>query len=223
MPVLTLAEARTAVASHLDDPNNVRWSTADLDRGLATALAACLSDYASAGGDAFDVEVSASSASGVVDLTSSAPLLVRAVQVQDSGGAYWTLRPAMLQDRVEVDSEATRTVKVVVVRDYTLPSTTSHPLVGNGATAAPSWLAFDQWVCAEAALFCGIKDNDRRPGLQALAEKMRANVLGRINTPRSRPLRLPRHARWDLAQALHYVWAPTTSRLTLINTRAEAV
>ena len=223
MSVLTLAEARSAVSSHLDDPNAQRWPDASVDRGLTFALTACVSDYVSAGGDALDAEQSIATASGVADLTTSAPLMIRAVQVQDSGGSFWTLRPAMTQDRVEIDSEAARTLRVVTVRDFTLPTTTTHPLVGNGATSAPSWMALDQWIVAEAALYCGIKDNDKRPGLEMLAAKMRANVLGRIISPRSRPLRLPRMARWDLSQALCYTWNQGTKALTLVQTRNEAV
>jgi hypothetical protein len=60
--------------------------------------------------------------------------------------------------------------------------------VGDGATAAASWHAFDQWVCVEAAALCGITDNDKRAGIERMRASFRASVMARTNTPYSRPL-----------------------------------
>ena len=82
MAGLTLADARTLVGQFLDDPNNRRWTSAQVDAALQHALTSCLSDYVSDGGSQFDVELAISTAStGVADLTSIAPIL-KIVSVQ---------------------------------------------------------------------------------------------------------------------------------------------
>lgn len=215
MAATTLADARIIVADHLDDPNNRRWTTTQIDRALQPAVSTCVSEYADAGGKQFDVETSAttSASTGAVALTSSDPLLIRNVQVL-SGERYSPVMPARRIDRTAADKVA-RTLRCDVVRNYTIPTTASHALVGNGATPAPTWPAFDNWVCAEAALLCGIKDNDMRPGLEAMAGRFRSAVLARANSGKSRPLPLPRD---ELAWAydLGWTWDPTAQTIYLV-------
>lgn len=220
MSVLTLAEARTAILRRLDDVNGNRFakngSNLGLDDGLRWALTACLEDYVTAGGSAFDVEATVSSVLGVASLASIAPLHIRSVQIND-GVTFYRVQPCERADKVTVDLNS-RTLSVVSVRDYALSTTAGDPLVGVGAVAAPSWQAFDQWVVAEAALHVGILDNDKRPGLEALAARARASVIDRIDTPRSRPLRHPGQT-WPWYRRLGWTWQQSTTALTLITTQ----
>lgn len=191
----TLAEARTLVAQDLDDPNNRRWTTAQIDVGLQGALSSCLSQYITAGGNAFDLDLSVTTAStGIADLTSVAPILfIKTVQIVTGSSpalTYTNVTPTRKGDRFQTEP-AVYTLALIYVRDYRIPTTTSHPLVGVGATEAASWPDFDQWVCAEAALRLGVKDNDKRPGLEAYMERARKAVLERLNTPRAYPLTPP--------------------------------
>lgn len=217
MAGLTLAQARTRVAGLLDDPNNKRWSTTEIDISLQAALSMCLSDAVTAGCDAFNTEVSVTTTSaGLATLTG--PLLaVRTVQVSN-GGTYYTVAPLVREDR-RILEESARDLVVEVVKDYQIPSNTSHPLVGDGATAAATWPAFDQWVCVEAALLTGVMDNDQRRGLEKMREHFRASVMDRINTPFSRPLpdaevALAWPSWWD---RLGYIWTqhPTAPTIQL--------
>lgn len=214
----TLAEARTAVADFLDDPNNRRWTTTQIDASLKVALSRCMSDYASAGGRLFDEEVSGTSSAtdGTVDLTSYGPIVVREVSIL-SGNRYDPVEPSRKIDREILDAVA-RTVKVRITRDWQLPTTTTHQLVGNGATAAKAWAAFDDWICATAALRCAVKDDDRRPGIADMEARLRASVLDRANPARSRPLPLPR-MQGAVAWALVWSYDAQTQMLQLARER----
>lgn len=218
MAGLTLAQARTRVADLLDDPNNVRWSTSRIDSSLQAALSMCLSDAVTAGCDAFNTEVSVTTTSGGLATLTGPILRVCTVQIDTGSGAYYTVDPITRDDR-RILEQSTRDLVVEVVKDYQIPATTSHPLVGDGATAAASWMAFDQWVCIEAALLCGVMDNDQRRGLEKMREHFRDSVMDRINTPFSRSLpdaevALAWPSWWD---RLGYVWTqhPTAPTIQL--------
>lgn len=192
MAAMTLAEARTQVADHLDDPNNRRWTTTQLDAALRQSLSSCVSAYVTAGGTGLDEETTFTcSSTGAADLTTVAPVLkIQSVQVQQGTSpnvTFWRIQPLKKIDRAMLVQNA-YVLKTAFVRDFVLPATTSHPLIGNGATAAASWPALEGWICADAALRCGIKDNDQRPGLQMLEQRARADVLDRLNQPKAYPL-----------------------------------
>jgi hypothetical protein len=218
MAGLTLAQARTRVADLLDDPNNSRWSTTVIDISLQAALSACLSDAVTAGCDAFNTEVSVTTTSGGLATLTGPILAVRTVQINTGSGAYYTVAPIVREDR-RILEQSVRDLVVEVVKDYQIPTNTGHPLVGDGATAAATWPAFDQWVCAEAALMCGVFDNDQRKGLQMMRDSLRKSVMARINTPFSRPLpdaevALAWPSWWD---RLGFIWTqhPTAPTLQL--------
>jgi hypothetical protein len=207
----TLATARDSVRRMLDDNGtNQRYSTGSIDLALQDALSCCLSDYVTNGGDAFDIEVSVVTVAGVATLTG--PLLcVRGVQIS-SGNTRQNVVAMQRSDRTLVDSSV-RTLLVECVQDFVLPTNTAHPFVGNGATPANSWHGFELWCFAEAALVLGITDNDKRPGLEKLAERQRRDTLNRKNTPSSRPLPDRDDPSWF--PALGYVYSPNITSPTL--------
>jgi hypothetical protein len=223
MAGLTLADARTLVGQFLDDPNNRRWTSAQVDAALQHALTSCLSDYVSDGGSQFDVELAISTAStGVADLTSIAPIL-KIVSVQTLYGTtqFESVLECRPQDRGWLE-QAVYALRVIYVRDYVLPTTTTHNIVGIGAASAPSWFAFDRWVCAEAARQLGIKDAEQRAGLEALAGEARRSVLDRQNSPRTYPLPVPQTSRAAFRR-LSYLFTPdmTAPSLRLVRARGD--
>lgn len=187
MATITVTTAIAVVRRLLDDAGaNQRYNDSTVFFNLQTALTMCLSDYISAGGDAFDVEVSVSTVAGLATLTGPL-LLVRGVQVSNNGTSFYTVEAQSRTDRRYIDS-GVQTLRVVQVTDYRLPEDLDDPLIGIDAVAANSWFAFDQWVITNAALMCGIADNDKRPGLEALEKRFRDSVMARCNTPKGRPL-----------------------------------
>lgn len=182
----TLAEARTFVREYLDDRAGKRWSTSVVDLALRTALSACVDDYRAEGGDRFDEDADVTTGSdGTVSLASYDPLDVAAVLADVSGGYV----PIMGGDRYalgQVDQTA-RDLRVVLVRRYAVPTDPDDLLVGVSTGAARSWPAFDQWVCARAALQLGTTDDDRRQALRESLAECRRSALSHARAPRVMP------------------------------------
>jgi hypothetical protein len=147
----------------------------------------------------------------VVDLSSVLPLTIRGVALL-YGSRYWPIQIVPAEMRGVNDSEA-RTVQVRYVRKYAIPSDTSHPLVGVGATAAPSWDAFDHWVCARAALHCAVKDAELRPELVTMEEQARDNVLAAPASDSARPFP---GQRGMISDWLGYFWNPGAVAINLV-------
>jgi len=216
MAAHTLSSARGVVALMLDDPNNRRWSLTQIDGALQDALSLCVNTYAAEGGDQFDVEVDVTTdATGLGSLTFPVGL-IRGVQVF-TGTVYYPINAQNRSQRVVLDNSA-RTLKVLAVREYQLPTTTSHPLIGDGATVAPgTWHSFERWVCCEAARALGVTDNDKRPGLEELAQRAKEGAMVRANTYTSRPLPDPEapllYASWW--RRLGYIMTPSQTAPTI--------
>ncbi len=180
----TLAEARSIVADHLDDAANDRWSASQLDYGLKYALDACISEYLAAGGDRLNEILSTTSTvNGTVSLSSYDPKKVSNVTLV-IGNVFFPIQEVDYHERVLNDQSA-KTVEISYVRTFVLPTTTSHPLVGNGATAAKSFGALENWICARAALFCSVKDAESRPELRTLEQEMKDAVMLNPSIPKS--------------------------------------
>lgn len=194
MANLTLAEARTKVGQLLDDASNVRYSSANVDDALADALNVCLTRYASEGGDRFDLETTGttSASTGASSaLTGAAALLIKQVSVVSGSVAYRI--PAKNPMRRGYPDLTARDIRILYVREYALPTTTTHPLVGVGATEANSWRAFDRWVCYEAAVQLAIKDQEqaRLAVLRSEADRASTAALIRPSTPGGYPVPRP--------------------------------
>lgn len=188
MPNLILSEARTLVLDHSDDVSGARYNAdgtfAKVDIALKSALSRCIADYVGEGGDNFNEETTVSTtSSGTADLSSLGLIDIRSVLVSSSP-SFGKVRPIRRQDRQYVD-QVVRSIVVGYVREYALPGNEAHPLVGVTTVAANSWPAFDNWICARAALQLGIKNNELRAALVALEADCRASALARVRIPRS--------------------------------------
>lgn len=218
MAGLTVAEAQTRVADLLDDPNNTRWSVAKKSAALQAALSACMIDFVASGGTAFDEPVTGTTTTSGTLTVTDALSHIRSVQVVQ-GTRRVAIRSVAPAD-IELVDTVPRDVRLVAVREWVVPSTTTNLLVSDNAATGPSWHAFDQWVCAQAALDLGITDNDKRPGLEAAWARYREAAVGRIATPKSRAAPLPR-ADWSYADDLGWSWDATSQTLTLGRIRGE--
>ncbi len=187
MANLIIDDAITKVRQFLDDTSTTqpRWTDTQLKDALADALNSCLVRYAGEGGDRFDLETTAttSATTGAISIASVLPLLVKQVGVT-VGTTLYRLPTKNMMRRGYADLTA-RSLTVLYVREYALSSTTTHPLVGVGATEANSWRAFDRWICLEAALQLALKDMEetRLARLQVMTEKAAAECLARTSTP----------------------------------------
>lgn len=217
MANLTLTQARTRVLRLLDDPNGITGTSrynpdgsfTDVDQALGFALSGCMSRFAP-GSDRFDLEETATSSAttGQADLSSIPKLMIKGVAVQQGDQLFKIPEKPPIR-RGLIDYNA-RSLVVTYVRDYAIPTTTSHPLVGVGATAAPSFPSFDEWVCVCAAQHLTPNDNDLRERLEMLAGKVEADVAFRPNTPTSGPWPRPEPRRWAFID-VQWQWKPSTS------------
>lgn len=213
---LTLAQARLVVQDHLDDTptsgiDGDRWTAAQVDTGLSFALSQCLDEYVSSGGDRFDEILDTSSnTSGEVDLSTVDPIEIKGISLLQ-GGTYWPIKSYRLEEKNIIDTTV-RTLQIRYVRKFVLPTTTTHKIMGNGATAANSWDAFDHWVCAKAALFCSTKDAEGRPEIKQLAEDLRFSVLSHTKVPKSVPF--PARRNW-YSQWIGWVWSQNAKKVVL--------
>lgn len=208
----TLSIARDIVEDHLDDSDNDRWTTTQIDRALGQGLSQCIDEYLASGGDRFDELLdTTSTTSGVADLSTIDPLVIKGVTMLQ-GSRYWPIKSFKLEDKNIIDDTA-RTLQIRYVRKFVLPTTTSHDIVGNGATSANSWLAFDNWICAKAALFCSVKDAEPRPELRAIEQDLKKSIMQHTKVPKSVPfpIRKPYIPQW-----FGYVWHQNAKDLILV-------
>jgi hypothetical protein len=179
---MTLAEARLRTREDfLDDPTSRRWSDAQLDRALKASLAKCVADYAGGGGGRFTralVGVQSTVGafgSGGVDLSSYDPLMVFGVMLR-TGERRDPLTEVDLIDVGEMDDQV-RDLDILLVPTPTLGAAGSDPLVVSTGVAG-TWDAFDEWVCARAALDAVRKDKELHGSMQRLeADAQRAVAL----------------------------------------------
>lgn len=211
MAGLTLLQARDVVEDFLDDATNARWSTSQVDVGLAFALSACMNDYIAAGGDRFDTTLATTTTSaGVVDLSSVDPSKIQGVSLL-LGTRNFPITEVAYEER-GVDDAVVRNITIRYVKSYVLPTNTGHPLVGSGATSAKTWLAFDHWICAKAALYCAIKDAESRPELATLERDARENAIFTASIPKSLPF--PMRPHW-YSNWLAFAWKQDEQKLVV--------
>lgn len=210
MASMTLAEARTKVQTYLDD-DGTRWSTAQIDAELAVALSACQADYAHAGGDRFDEIVESALSSGALNLSSYNPLKIKAVSL--NSGNTWHSISAIDDEDTFYKPAGSETLRVRLTRSFTLPTTTSHPLVGIGATEVNNIQAFAGWVCARAAQHLKVTDDEASTALDKIELRLRETCVDHI--PRNPMARdFPRKSRF-IGRFYRYSYNQRSQTLTL--------
>lgn len=208
---LTVAQARDIVEDHIDDSGNARWSESQVDNALRYALDSCRKEYLAAGGDRlFEISESTTDSNGRVDLSSLNPDYIAGVTLV-MGNRFFPLSQVQYEERL-LNDNAARSIQVRYARTLSLSSTTSHPLVGNGATAAKSFDAFEHWICARAAMFCSVKDADNRPELKELELQAKNAAMFAPHIPQSTAF--PGKPHW---YSRYYVWTwkPDEQKLQL--------
>jgi hypothetical protein len=184
--MLTLSNCIDTVRDHLDDPDEDRWSEAQIVNSLRAALSHCIEEYVASGGDRLDTVVDFPSASnGVLDLSSQNPLSIKGVSLL-IGNRYWPIKSTTFEYR-NIAQNFAFPVQVRLIKEYDLPANTAHPLVGEGATAANLPNIFAYWVCVKAAIFCSAKDAEPRNELRYLEQTYTASILAPARIPSSVP------------------------------------
>lgn len=193
---LTTAQARQVVFDHLDD-DQTRWTEAQIDVALTTALSLCLNDYVTNGGDRFEIEVTGTSTSaGVIDLSAQKPIKINGVSVLEST-RYFPISRVKLEERIIHDTQG-RSVQVRLTPTIPFSATDDDPLVDGN-----TWDAFDQWVCARAAMFAAVKDDDLLKALSRMEAMMQNSVLTTAKIPGAR--RMPKRSQW-IGSTLGWAW-----------------
>lgn len=179
MASMTLAEARALIQEHLDEDSTLerpQWSTTQIDTALRSALSSCLAEYVRQGGNRFEEHLSLSSTSGSLDLSSYSPLDISGVGIS-IGSTRFPVPAARAVDISRLDTDS-RTVIVTLTRNLEIPTTTTHPLIGIGATEVNSVPMFANWVCLRAARQLYIKEGDRSSPIEAMEATARQACMG---------------------------------------------
>ena len=215
-PFLTLTQARAEVRGLLDNTETTRWTNAQVDSALSSSLSTCLDQYITHGGDHFDVEtdVTTSATDGSVSLSSLRANYVRDVAVVV--GNTSTRIPKKDPIRRGYADLVARSLRLVYVPTFLLPVVADHPLVGEGAKPAASWLGFDKCIVSEAALELAIKDGDQKriAVIERFTDRKREHVANHPSNPRSNEW--PRRERSAIIEDLQWTWVESTSTLYLV-------
>ena len=215
-PFLTLSQARAETRGLLDNTETTRWTNAQVDSALASALSSCFDHYIANGGDHFDIETTGttSATDGSISLTALRPTYIRDVGVT-VGNLTTRIQKKDTMRRGYADLVA-RTLRIVYVPVYVLPVVADHPLVGDGAKPANSWLGFDKHIVAEAALELAIKDGDQKriQTLERFAAKKHEEAFQHTSNPRR--CEWPRPERSAVVDDLRWTWVESTGTLYLV-------
>lgn len=215
-PFLTLSQARAETRGLLDNTETTRWTNAQVDSALASALSSCIDGYIAHGGDHFDIETTGTTSATDGSLSLSA---LRANYIRDVGVTVGNVttrvqkKDAMRRGYADL---VARTLRLVYVPVYLLPVDATHPLVGDGAKPAASWLAFDKCIVAEAAYELAIKDGEqaRIDRLERFAKKKHDEAFIHTSNPRSSAW--PRPERSAVIEDLQWTWVESTATLYLV-------
>lgn len=215
-PFLTLSQARAETRGLLDNTETTRWTNAQVDSALSSALSSCMDGYIAHGGDHFDIETTGTTSATDGSLSLSA---LRANYIRDVGitvGNVTTRVPKKDTMRRGYADLVARTLRLVYVPVYLLPTDATHPLVGDGAKPAASWLAFDKCIVAEAAYELAIKDGEqaRIDRLERFAKKKHDEAFIHTSNPRSSAW--PRPERSAVIEDLQWTWVESTATLYLV-------
>lgn len=185
MAAMTLTEARAAVRQVLDSSTS-RWSDANIDSALRTALSAALGQYVSNGGDRLREVIDVSSdANGEVDLSSYDPFEITGVSYVVDNTRVPVGRVSAVARGYAV--QEVKTLSIELVRAFTIPASASNALVYSASADAAAIVdpSFEQLVVLWAALDLSLKDRDQRPEVQAAADRYASAMFTRAPTARA--------------------------------------
>lgn len=152
---MLLSEARTQVANILDDPDNVRWTSAEIDTALNTALLTVVSKVATQN-SLLDEEVTITPTAGVADLASYAPIKIKNCSMVL--GSLQTPIPESSAAGIYQTAEVVTPLICRIVRSPTFPASSSSAFTyGNGITQHQT---IDSLIVYEAALTLFVKDRE---------------------------------------------------------------
>lgn len=192
----TLAQLRLRVYNILDDngtgtTDGTRWALTEVDTALAVAVDIVAATYASMGGSKLDELVSVTCTSGLGDLSSYKPLVVKAVSI-NQGGMFYPIS-ASSQNEAMQNNTSYQTLAVRLVRSATFPTSSGDTVSYGSASGIP---VFDELICGLAARMLLRKDREVIQGLETQAKELLGMIVQAENTVVAvdfpgRTLRLP--------------------------------
>lgn len=215
MSGLTVSQARTRVSKKLNDTEKRRYEdTAHIDPALIDALEATLIEYAEGEGADYLLAqwTGTTDATGELDISSEAPLIVKGVSIVD-GTRYYPIQRRALYDGYS-ESPVAKDLAVYGIATITSFGLGSSPLYDH----AHAFKAFDKLVCVRAALELAGNEDRAKAGLMREEEKLRRTVAD--HTIAGSPRRLP-SARSNLG--FEYVYMPDTQAIQLVRASRRGV
>lgn len=187
MAGLTLTQARTATSRMLNDTAKTRYSDADdIDPALELALSSLLTEYADEGGDFFLTELTGTTVSGVLDLSSSNILFIHKIQMVQGNRRYPILRAAA--GREGTLAEVAEDLIITATVEPAFPTVGGDPLYDHSS----AFQAFDNLVCVRAALHLSAGEDRPRQSLMLEDQRLTKSVMSRKAPAGPSVLPLPR-------------------------------
>jgi len=200
---MTIAEALTHIREDLlDDANSIRWSDTQLRRHIKSALSKCQTLYVANGGHRFtrvltSQSVTSSGLDVVTALGTLTPVEITAVMRADTDYREPIEYIPWHQAVLYATDTYTCDVMCVPQLEHDLTAATSTALVVAVTDAPGTWDAFEEWVCARAAMEAARKDKDRFRDLEWMVRDAAEAVYGMLpEAPAPALSDLPGHDRF---------------------------
>lgn len=152
---MLLSDARTQVANILDDPDNVRWPTTEIDTALNTALLTVVSKVATLS-SLLDEEITVTPSAGVANLASYSPIKIKNCSMVL--GSLQTPIPEASAAGIYQTAEVVTPLICRIVRSPTFPASGSTAFTYGNAIS--SHVTIDSLIVYEAALTLFVKDRE---------------------------------------------------------------
>lgn len=178
---ITLTEAR-AVTYKLVDDDGTWWTESDVDRALEVALDETVRQYAARGGVLLDQTIQLNTtASGLLDLSSYRPVVIKSVAVQ--AGNLWVPVEGGDGAGEAVELSGVKTLRVTLVGSAEFPSVGGDTIV-YGAGASSTFPTMDQLICVKAAQHLKPTTGDVNAALDRQEQRLWESVFSGGQVPR---------------------------------------
>lgn len=180
---ITLAQARSRVQIYVDDIEGARWTTAQIDAELSTAVEQAVSESISAGLDIFSItQIYALDANGFADLSADNPFKVITV-AQFAGQNRLLVQPSRRRSMLTPATGLNATqIEVTYAPHPVFPTVPSDPIVYGTATSAKSGI-LDALICAIAASSLKITEGEVNNGLEKRKAELMTSLLNIADNP----------------------------------------